>query len=69
MDEQPAVDQTPSDDAAESSASDDLHRKFQEALARKHERAESPHGQAARARGVGPSSGGHTQRQFRRKSG
>jgi hypothetical protein len=63
-DEQPAVGEQ--DGAADG---DDLRRKFQEALARKHAHANGPHGQAAGARGVGPSAGGKTQRQFRRKSG
>jgi Family of unknown function (DUF5302) len=70
MDEQQPREQQPVDDPAGSEQDgDDLRRKFQEALARKHAQAGGPHGQAAGGRGVGPSAGGKTQRQFRRKSG
>ena len=68
MDEQQPTEQTV-DEPATGGGDDDLRRKFQEALARKHAQASGPHGQAAGSRGVGPSAGGKTQRQFRRKSG
>ena len=47
-----------------------MRRKFQEALARKHDGAGGgAPGTGAQGRGVGPSAGAKTQRQFRRKSG
>lgn len=47
-----------------------MRRKFQEALARKHDGAGGgAPGSGAQGRGVGPSAGAKTQRQFRRKSG
>ena len=47
-----------------------MKRKFQEAIARKHGGggAATP-GATTQSRGVGPSSGGKVQRQFRRKAG
>ena len=52
------------------SSEDAMRRKFQEALARKHDGGgASGHAASAQGRGVGPSAGGKVQRQFRRKSG
>ncbi|RZS86818.1 hypothetical protein EV189_2234 [Motilibacter rhizosphaerae] len=62
----------PEDQSTEAApAPEDVRKKFQEALARKnahhgsHGTGGAPGGQSH----VGPSAGGKTQRQFRRKSG